>query len=80
MLYYLADKWKRSRKVYPSMNLKELNRYVKSVFQDVTSQNQSVAPVRTLMEFSSIRHSREIMEVVMIQRPAWVDSMATHAF
>ncbi|KAL8750485.1 MAG: hypothetical protein Q9184_006412 [Pyrenodesmia sp. 2 TL-2023] len=36
MLYYLADKWRRSRKGYAYMKTKELDNYVKSVFRDVS--------------------------------------------
>ncbi|KAL8944721.1 MAG: hypothetical protein Q9216_000290 [Gyalolechia sp. 2 TL-2023] len=34
MLYYLADKWRRSRKGHAHMKIKELNRHVHSVFRD----------------------------------------------
>ncbi|KAL8987679.1 MAG: hypothetical protein Q9177_003140, partial [Variospora cf. flavescens] len=34
MLYYLADKWRRSRKGHSCVKVKELERYVVSVFRD----------------------------------------------
>ncbi|KAI4166498.1 MAG: hypothetical protein LQ343_008009 [Gyalolechia ehrenbergii] len=34
MLYYLADKWRRSRKGHMQMKVKEVNRHVQSAFRD----------------------------------------------
>ncbi|KAL8974726.1 MAG: hypothetical protein Q9197_001057 [Variospora fuerteventurae] len=42
MLYYLADKWRRSRKGHSCVKVKELERYVVSVFRDFAGSGRDL--------------------------------------
>lgn len=80
MLYYLADKWRRSRKGHSCVKVKELERYVVSVFRDVSAQSLSVRPRLLLIKYDSSQDLGVISRVVETPRRAYRSSIATRHF
>lgn len=80
MLYYLADKWRRSRKSHLCVKDKELEKYVRCVFRDVSVPCPPTVLGLLLMEHDSTQDLGVVSRVGADLRRAYKSSTAMRNF